>query len=178
VPWLTPVINALTQNRVFYAGNSFSTSRELKRDDRRLRAGLSRKCGEVGRFASRTPDREASTSPDPDSFGIFDQMEYLAGFGFVARQTCASAKVSECKLKKREALALGPKHRIGPPMIELINAAANYCKHSPEWSLDAPTPQGKRTLEAISASTPKWARIQSPTRCTRFSAHIQRGSRI
>lgn len=98
-------------------------------------------------------DGKANASPDPDAFGIFDEMEYLTGFGFVACQTYATAAASRSKFrgKKREALALGPKHRTGLSTIQLINAAANHWKHSPEWSLDTPTTQAKQTLEVISS---------------------------
>ena len=94
----------------------------------------------------------ARSSPDPDGFGIFDEVEYITGFGFVACQTYATAVVSLSHLRnrKREALALGPKHRTGRSMAELVNAAANYWKHSPEWSLDAPTAQAAQTIEVIS----------------------------
>jgi hypothetical protein len=96
---------------------------------------------------------EARSSPDPDAFGIFDEIEYLTGFGFVACQTYATAVVSRSQLKgkNREALALGPKHRTGRSMAQLINAAANYWKHSPEWALDAPTTQAAQTIEVISS---------------------------
>ena len=98
-------------------------------------------------------DGETDASPNPDAFGIFDEVEYITGFGFVACQTYATAAASRSKLKnkKREALELGPKHRTGRSMAELINAAANHWKHSPEWSLDAPTTQAKQTLEVISS---------------------------
>lgn len=98
-------------------------------------------------------DEEADVNHDPDAFGIFDEVEYITGFGFVACQTYATAVVSRSKFKnkKQEALALGPKHRMGRPMAQLINAAANHWKHSPEWSFDTPTNQAKRTLEVISS---------------------------
>ncbi len=97
-------------------------------------------------------DREAGASSDPDAFGIFDEVEYLTGFGFVACQTYVTAVASRSKLKgkKREALALGPIHRTGRSMAQLINAAANHWKHSPGWSLDTATTQAKQTLEVIS----------------------------
>jgi hypothetical protein len=98
-------------------------------------------------------DEDAKSSPDPDTFGILDEVEYITGFGFVACQTYATAVASRSQLRnnKREALALGPKHRTGRSMIQLINAAANYWKHSPEWSLDAPTAQAEQTIEVISS---------------------------
>lgn len=60
-------------------------------------------------------DRESIASPDPDTFGIFDEAEYLIGFGFVACQTYLTAIASQSTLKgkKHEALALGPLHRTG-----------------------------------------------------------------
>ena len=122
--------------------------------------------------------READTSPDPDSFGVFDQMEYVAGFGFVACQTYATAKVGERKLKKGEASALGPRHRTGRPMVQLINAAANYWKHSPQWSLDAPTPQAKRTLEAISSLGVDTKRDQYPIAHTLYEILTPHPARI
>ena len=77
------------------------------------------------------------------------KIEYIAGFGFVACQTYATAIVRRSKLEKSEALTRGPKHRTGRSIVELINAAANHWKHSCEWSLDAPTARAKRTLEVI-----------------------------
>jgi len=96
-------------------------------------------------------DNKANASPDPDAFGIYDQAEYISGFGFVACQTYATAVVRWSKIEKRKALSLGPKHRTGRSMVELTNAAANHWKHSPEWSLDAPAPQAKQPLEVISS---------------------------
>jgi hypothetical protein len=96
-------------------------------------------------------DNKANTSPDPDAFGIYDQADYISGFGFVACQTYVTAVVRRSKIEKREALSLGPRHKTGRSMVELTNAAANHWKHSPEWSLDAPSPQTKQTLEVISS---------------------------
>lgn len=96
-------------------------------------------------------DNEANASPDPDSFGIYDKAEYITGFGFVACQTYVTAVLRGSKIEKRKALAMGPKHKTGRYVVELTNAAANYWKHSPEWSLNVPTPQAKQTLEAISS---------------------------
>ena len=94
-------------------------------------------------------DREANASPDPVEFGVFDQVEYIAGFGFVACQTYATAVVSRRKLDKGAALALGPKHRAGRSIAQLVNAAANHWKHSSEWPRDAPTSRAMQTIEVI-----------------------------
>jgi hypothetical protein len=93
--------------------------------------------------------REVKSSPDPDSYGIFDRIEYLTGFGLVACQTYATSITGVARVNKGKALELGPRHRTGRSMIQLINAAANYWKHSPEWSLDAHTDQAEKTLETI-----------------------------
>jgi hypothetical protein len=59
---------------------------------------------------------DAQSSPDPDTFGIFDELEYITGFGFVACQTYATAVVSRSQLrnKKREAASAGAKASDGP----------------------------------------------------------------
>ena len=92
-------------------------------------------------------DKEAEENSDwidPDSSGNLDHTEYIIGFGFVACQMYTTAIISRRKIAKGEARALGPKHRTGRSMTELINAAANYWKHSPDWSIDAPS-KWKRT---------------------------------
>ncbi len=96
-------------------------------------------------------DGEMYSSPDPDAFGVFDEVEYITGLGFVACQTYATAAASRSKLKnkKHEALALGPQHCTGRSIAQLINAGANHWKHSPEWSFGARKPQARQTLEVI-----------------------------
>lgn len=96
-------------------------------------------------------ERNASASPDPDGFGIFDHVEYVVGFGFVACQTYLVAIASRKRLVKKDYLGLGPKHRTGRSMAELINAAANCWKHSPEWCLDGWTSRSDSTLNVISS---------------------------
>ena len=94
---------------------------------------------------------KARSSPEPDTFGVFDEIEYIAGFGFVACQTYVTATVgrSISKRKKSEALAFGPKHQSGRTIVQLINAAANHWKHSIEWNPLNPTNQEKQTVEVI-----------------------------
>ncbi len=119
-------------------------------DDPRLRSGffLEAAAALVDTRLERQ-DKEAQASWDPDSFGIFDHIEYITGFGFVACQTYATAAMNRRQIDKRKALALGPKHGTGRSVAELINAGANHWKHSPEWSLGAPSNQTKQTLEVI-----------------------------
>ena len=98
-------------------------------------------------------EREAIAHPDPETYGIYDQVEYITGFGFVACQTYATAKAGRSKStgRKSDWLALGPKHHTGLTMIELTNAAANYWKHSPEWSRDAPSSWAQKTLQVFAS---------------------------
>lgn len=96
-------------------------------------------------------DKKAQASPDPDSFGIYDETEYVTGFGFVACQTYISATLGRTKIKRRDALELGPKHRTGRPIVSLVNACANHWKHSPEWPVGNSSSQAKQTLEVISS---------------------------
>ena len=46
-------------------------------------------------------DNEANASPDPDALGIYDKVEYITGFGFVACQTYVTAVLSWRKIEKR-----------------------------------------------------------------------------
>ena len=92
-------------------------------------------------------DSKARAHPDPDMYGAYDQVEYTIGFGFVTCQTYPTAVISQSKVKPKKALTLGPMHRDGRTYVQLINAAANYWKHSPEWRLDALTPRQEETKE-------------------------------
>ena len=38
--------------------------------------------------------------------------------------------------KKKDVLSKGPKHKDGKTFSEIVNASANYWKHSSEWPLD------------------------------------------
>ena len=80
-------------------------------------------------------EAESSASEDPDAWGVFDSLEYVVGFGFVACQQYVTTVASNHKQTKKHALELGPQHRTGQPMVAIVNAAANYWKHSPEWEL-------------------------------------------
>ena len=79
-------------------------------------------------------EKRAAQSADPDSDGIFDRAEYLAGFGLVACQAYMTESISMSGLERDKALNLGPRHACGHSMATLINATANYWKHAPEWT--------------------------------------------
>ena len=94
-------------------------------------------------------EREAQTSPDADAFGVYDRIEYMAGFGFVACQTYMVAVASRYGLKRSESFVLGPQHRTGRAMVEITNAAANHWKHSSEWELGALDRRAQTTLDIL-----------------------------
>lgn len=79
-------------------------------------------------------DERAKQSPDPDSDGIYDRAEYLAGFGLVACQTYIIESMSMSNRDRNDALNLGPRHECGQSVAILVNAIANYWKHVPEWT--------------------------------------------
>ena len=74
-------------------------------------------------------DATEKTCPDPDGFGILDEMEYLSGIGFVVCQRYLSATASWSRIPKRQALDLPPLLSSGKSVATVVNAAANYWKH-------------------------------------------------
>jgi hypothetical protein len=79
---------------------------------------------------------EAKGCDDPDALGVFEELESLLGLGFVACQQYLTRTSSWMKVKKRAALAVGPKHPTGFTIAQIINDAANFWKHEPEWPGD------------------------------------------
>jgi hypothetical protein len=75
---------------------------------------------------------EATESEDPDQFGVFDRAEFVAGMGFAVCQRYITATSGWLKMPKDRALSHGPTLADGTPMARVINAAANYWKHSEE----------------------------------------------
>jgi len=68
--------------------------------------------------------------------GLFGHADYFAGMGFVAGQRYITSVCGLLKLRKREALALGPEFISAVSYASLINASANYWKHSDEWDFE------------------------------------------
>lgn len=97
----------------------------------------------------RALEHEAKRSDDPDRDGIYERGEYISGFGLVACQTYMSACIAHSKLDKVTALSLGPSHGCGASMANLIDALANYWKHSAEWT-SPPSPIAQRTIATLS----------------------------
>lgn len=70
-----------------------------------------------------------------DSEHLFEEAEYFIGAGFCSMQRCLFAVLQDKDIEAAEARALGPKSTGGTPVAQLIHAAANYWKHSPEWHI-------------------------------------------
>lgn len=79
---------------------------------------------------------QASVSGHLDSPGVLDELEHLLGFGIVGFQTYITDISSFAERAKHEAFDYGPKTQTGTPKIKVINALANFWKHSSEWALD------------------------------------------
>jgi hypothetical protein len=86
---------------------------------------------------------------DPDAFGVLDDIESLAGLGFVACQRYLTATYGWMRLTKQAALTVGPKHHSGFTVVEVVNHAANFWKHHDEWNPGKKTKQQERTEEAL-----------------------------
>lgn len=94
-------------------------------------------------------EHEATISPDPDSFGVYDAIDDISGFGFVACQKYVHATFNRFGIKRTDALALGPKHERGQNLARLICECANYWKHCDEWRPEHLTRQQRDTLKCI-----------------------------
>jgi hypothetical protein len=68
--------------------------------------------------------------------GLLGYAEYFAGMGFVAGQRYITSVRGLFKIGKQQALAFGPEFSSGVSYAQLINAAANYWKHSDEWDFE------------------------------------------
>lgn len=75
------------------------------------------------------------SAEEADELGYFDRAEHITGFGFVACQAYITATYGFLKTPKLKALSVGPRHRSGHRVVELVNHAANYWKHHNEWPL-------------------------------------------
>ena|SRR6218665_3833822 len=70
---------------------------------------------------------------DPESEGLYDLSEYLIGYGFVAVQRYMASTYPLYAIGKKESFGFGAKLKNDLTLMELIDAAANYWKHEPEW---------------------------------------------
>lgn len=87
---------------------------------------------------------------EADMNGEFDWMEHVTGLGFVSCQTYLAATYPFTRVTKTEALDLGPlEPKSDRPVVSLINAAANFWKHNPEWRLKPEARRVKLIQEAF-----------------------------
>ncbi len=68
--------------------------------------------------------------------GFFGYADYFAGMGFVAGQRYITSVCGLFRVAKRAALSMGPEFMPGLAYASLINATANYWKHSDEWDFE------------------------------------------
>lgn len=101
----------------------------------------------------RVLELEARSSPDPDALGTYDKAEYITGFGLVACQTYIAACVSRAGIDRSQALDLGPMHHCGLSMVTLVNALANYWKHSQDW-IHPLSKTAQKTVDTITTLYP------------------------
>ena len=94
----------------------------------------------------------STDGPEPDCF-IYDPMDHILGVGFVAAQRYIVSVCGWFNVNKRHAFQLGPKHKSGVPIAEIVNSTANYWKHAeePGSTIHLPT---RTTLEAIGMEVP------------------------
>ena len=81
--------------------------------------------------------------------GLFGYADYFAGVGFVAGQRYITSVCGLLKVRKQKALAIGPEFIPGVSYAGLINATANYWKHSEEWDFESLNGQQKATRAVI-----------------------------
>lgn len=100
--------------------------------------------------------RQIGQSADPDSDGLCDKGEYFIGIGFVAMQQYMTETLLFQDIAKGDALNLGPFHASGVTYASLINSAANWWKHEPEWVNVGKIPaNGTRTFDHIANVVPE-----------------------
>jgi hypothetical protein len=90
--------------------------------------------------------------PDPDQFGLWDRIEYLAGIGLVACQRYLVCTYPQSRLTRTDAFSLPPTYSNGPTIVNLLNAGANYWKHVEERHWSAEPSLHKRTVDVITSA--------------------------
>ena len=101
-------------------------------------------------------------SSDPDSEGLFDRGEYMAGVALTAIQQFIGATYSQFKINRTTALRLAPIVNPGLSLVSVLNAGANYWKHQEEWGLTVVVSrdvellgsQAQQTIRIIETLTP------------------------
>lgn len=69
----------------------------------------------------------------PESDGLTDSGEYFIGVGFSAIQQYLTDTLILTGISKSRAFDIGPRHSDSLTFVAVVNAAANWWKHSAEW---------------------------------------------
>lgn len=77
--------------------------------------------------------RLISKSLDPESDGLADRGEYFIGVGFSVIQQYLTDTLTLTRVRKQSAFDVGPRYSEEFTFISVVNAAANWWKHSAEW---------------------------------------------
>lgn len=72
-------------------------------------------------------------SLDPESDGLADRGEYFIGVGFSVIQQYLTDTLTLTGVNKRSAFDVGPRYSKEFTFVSVVNAAANWWKHSAEW---------------------------------------------
>lgn len=72
-------------------------------------------------------------SLDPESNGLTDRGEYFIGVGFSVIQQYLTDTLTLTGVSKRSAFDVGPRYSECYTFVAVVNAAANWWKHSAEW---------------------------------------------
>ncbi len=77
--------------------------------------------------------RLIAVSADPESEGLTDRGEYFIGVGFSVIQQYLTDTLTLTGVSKKRALDIGPRYSEKLTVVAVVNAAANWWKHSAEW---------------------------------------------
>lgn len=82
-----------------------------------------------------------AASFDPESDGLADRGEYFIGVGCSAVQQYLTDTLTLTGIRKDRAFDIGPRYSKEFTFVSVVNAAANWWKHSAEWVAQQ-TPNG------------------------------------
>jgi hypothetical protein len=87
-----------------------------------------------------------SKSPKSESNGLTDRGEYFIGVGFCVIQQYLTDTLTLTGVRKKSAFDIGPRYSEEHSFISVVNAGANWWKHSAEWV-------GQETTNSLSTDT-------------------------
>lgn len=85
----------------------------------------------------------------PEDTMYIDRLDDISGLGFTVCQRYMASAYPSFGLSKKEALDLPPLHASGTTIVALINAGANYWKHSDEWRDEKHIDMKEKTLGVL-----------------------------